>query len=95
MPNHIHGIIEITVGADSISASSLSVKNATEVDTGAEMDSAPTTSIPEIVQLFKRHTTIEYIRMVKRNIVSPFVKHIWQRNYYEHFFNSLSGVKYE
>ena len=49
MPNHIHGIIEITVGADSISAPSLSVKNATEVDTGAEMDSAPTPSIPEIV----------------------------------------------
>ncbi len=71
MPNHIHGIIEITivgadsisalsisgktVGADSISAPSISVKK----NTGAEIDSAPTPSISEIVQSFKRHTTIE------------------------------------
>jgi len=49
MPNHIHGIIEITtVGADSISAK----------DTGAEKDSAPTPAIPKIVLSFKRHTTI-------------------------------------
>jgi len=64
-----------TVGADSISALS---------DTRAEMDSAPTPAIPEIVQSFKRHTTIKYIEMVKRNIAPPFEKRICQRNYYEH-----------
>ncbi|WP_198012232.1 transposase [Desulfosarcina sp. BuS5] len=79
MPNHIHGIIEITtVGADSISAK----------DTGAEIDSAPTPAIPEIVQSFKRHTTIEYIKMVKLNIMPPFEKRIWQRNYYEHIIRN-------
>ncbi|WP_157487282.1 hypothetical protein [Desulfosarcina sp. BuS5] len=58
MPNHIHGIIEITtVGADSISAPSISAKN----DTGAEMDSASTPAIPEIVLSFKQHTTLELI----------------------------------
>ena len=46
MPNHIHGIIEISiVGADSISAQNIR----------AEMDSAPTQAKPEIVQSFKRH----------------------------------------
>ena len=86
MPKHIYGIIEITtVGADSISApSSISSKNATR----AEMDSAPTPSIPAIVQSFKRHTTIEYIKMVKRNIAPPFEKRIWQRNYYEHIIRN-------
>jgi len=53
-------VILKTVGADSISAK----------DTGAEMDSAPTPAIPKIVQSFKRHTTIEYIKMVKLNIMS-------------------------
>ena len=54
MPNRIHEIIEITtVGADSKSALS---------DIRAEMDSAPTPAIPEIVQLFKRYTTIKYIK---------------------------------
>ena len=51
------------VGADSISAPSISGKM------GAEMDSVPTLAIPKIVQSFKRHTTIEYIKMVKRNIL--------------------------
>ena len=84
MPNHIHGIIEITtVGADSISALSTSAK-----DARAEIDSAPTPAIPKIMQSFKRHTTIEYIKMVKLNIVPPFEKRIWQRNYYEHIIRN-------
>ena len=45
-------------------------------------------SIPVIVQSFKRHTTIEYIKMVKWNIVPPFEKRIWQRNYYEHIIRN-------
>ena len=69
MPNHIHGIIEITtVGADFISALSVSALS----DIRAEIDSAPTPApaMPEIVQSFKLHTTIEYIKMVKLNIMS-------------------------
>jgi len=69
----------LKTGADSISALS---------DIRAEIDSAPTPAIPEIVQLFKRHTTIEYIKMVKRNIVPLFEKQIWQRNYYEHIIRN-------
>lgn len=72
MPDHIHAIIQIVVvGADSISAP---IKR-------AEIDSAPT--LPMIVQMFKRYTTIEYIKMVKQNIVPPFNKRLWQRNYWE------------
>jgi len=86
MPNHFHTIIEI-VGADSISAHNVK---------GAEIDSAPTVlvgvggdvSLPKIIQTFKRYTTIEYIKMVNQNILPPFEKRIWQRNYYEHIIRS-------
>ncbi|MDA3798092.1 MAG: hypothetical protein PF692_03320 [Kiritimatiellae bacterium] len=91
MPNHFHGIIEInTVGADSISA--LSNRMQTEI-IRADMESAPTmnsakTNIPKIIQSFKRHTTIKYIEMVKQNILPPFHKRIWQRNYWEHIIRN-------
>ena len=40
--------------------------------------------VSTIVQSFKRHTTLNYIKMVKNNTLPPFNKRIWQRNYYEH-----------
>ena len=80
MPNHIHGIIEIPVGADSISTP-ISAPNR------AEMDSAPTV-LPAIIQSFKRHSTIKYITMVKQHILPPFDKRIWQRNYWEHIIRN-------
>ena len=80
MPDHIHGIIQIpVVGADSISA-----------PTRAEIDPAPTLSA--IVQMFKRYTTIEYIKMVKQNIVPPFNKRLWQRNYWEHIIRNETAL---
>jgi REP element-mobilizing transposase RayT len=88
MPTHLHGIIEITpapapipVGADSISVQMDSRR--------ADMESAPTVAnIPAIVQSFKRHTTIKYIQMVKQNILPPFHKRVWQRNYWEHIIRN-------
>ena len=90
MPNHIHGIIEIKnpydsdikpVGADSISALNMNTKNIHEFQR-VDMESTPTLS--KIVQSFKRHTTLRYIKMVKNKTLPPFNKRIWQRNYYEH-----------
>jgi putative transposase len=83
MPNHFHGIIEICnthmVGADSISALNT-------VNIRADMESAPTntTKLSQVIQTFKRHSTIEYIKMVKQNVLPCFHKRIWQRNYHEH-----------
>ena len=48
----------------------------------ADMESAPTVS--EIIQSFKRHSTIEYTKMVKEGILPPFDKQIWQRSFYDH-----------
>jgi REP element-mobilizing transposase RayT len=93
MPNHLHGIIQITkpVGAESISALNATRtdpptmtqrSNSATVCKRAEMDSAPTLS--RMIQSSKRHSTLRYIQMVKNGTLPPFDKRIWQRNFYEH-----------
>ena len=57
----------------------------------ADMESAPT--LGKIIQSFKRHTTLQYIKMVKNGTLPPFDKRIWQRNYYEHIIRD--DVDYE
>ena len=52
----------------------------------ADMESAPT--IPKIMQDFKRYSTLEYIKLVKRGILPPFEGRIWQRSYHDHILRS-------
>ena len=52
----------------------------------ADMESAHTLS--GIIQTFKRYSTIEYINMVKREILPPFNKHIWQKGYHDHIIRN-------
>ncbi|RLC03393.1 MAG: hypothetical protein DRH34_05790 [Deltaproteobacteria bacterium] len=44
--------------------------------------------LSRVVQSFKRHTTIEYIKMAKQNILPSFDKRIWQRNYWEYIIRN-------
>ena len=83
MPNHIHGIIEITVGAPLVGAqNSANNKN----KPGQPQGIAPT--VGDIIGAFKSLTTNQYIKMVKRNVLLPFDKKIWQRNYWEHIIRN-------
>ena len=79
MPNHIHGIIEI-VGVPLVGTLE------TDEHQGQPQGIAPTKpkTIGNIVGAFKSITTNRYIEMVKENILPPFEKRIWQRNYWEH-----------
>ena len=52
----------------------------------ADIESAPTVS--DIVQSFKRYSTLEYIRMVKEGLLPPFEKQIWQRTFYDHIIRN-------
>ncbi len=52
----------------------------------ADMESAPTLS--EVIQTFKRHTTVAYIRLVKAGLVPSFQKKVWQRSYFEHIIRN-------
>ena len=69
MPNHFHAIIVI-LDQDAISR--------------ADMESAHATTVSGIVQAFKRYSTIEYIKLVKKGILPPFDKQIWQRSFHDH-----------
>lgn len=42
----------------------------------------------KIIQWFKTMTTNEYIKMAKQNILPPFEKRIWQRNYHDHIIRN-------
>ena len=52
----------------------------------ADMESAPT--ISEIVQTFKRYSTIEYTKAVKKGILPPFDQQIWQRSFHDHIIRN-------
>ncbi|WP_317856142.1 transposase [Chakrabartyella piscis] len=52
----------------------------------ADMESAPT--ISDVLQNFKRHTTVEYIRLVKQGLVMSFDKKLWQRSYHDHIIRN-------
>jgi REP element-mobilizing transposase RayT len=45
-------------------------------------------SISEIIQAFKRYSTIEYIKMVKEGTLPPFDRQIWQRSFYDHIIRN-------
>ena len=46
------------------------------------MESAPTLS--DVVQAFKRYSTVVYTGMVKDGILPPYDRQIWQRSFYDH-----------
>ena len=54
-----------------------------------DMESAPT--ISQIVQNFKRYSTIEYIKLVKDGMVPPFNGQIWQRSFHDHVIRDEKG----
>ncbi len=71
MPNHIHGIISITVGA----------RHAVPLQEGTiESYGKPVSgSLPTIVRSFKSATTRTF-----HEFSGNLEKHLWQRSYYEH-----------
>ena len=41
-------------------------------------------TLAQIIQDFKRYSTLEYIKLVNKGLLPRFEKHIWQRSYYDH-----------
>ena len=48
----------------------------------ADMESAPT--IIDIVQGFKRYSTIKLSKLVKEGQIPPYNDKVWQRSFYDH-----------
>jgi len=51
-------------------------------------DSISARMISQIVQSFKRYSTLEYIKLVKDGVLPPFDKQIWQRSFYDHIIRN-------
>jgi REP element-mobilizing transposase RayT len=84
MPNHLHGIVMITdsnVGAPLVGAQS--PDNST-----IWAGTSPAPTLGAVIGAFKSMTTNEYIRGVRELGWSPFIKRLWQRNYYEHIIRN-------
>ena len=95
MPNHIHGIINIVVGADlcvrpnqCIGPEQNNISNNIHKinHNGRTHRSAPT--ISDIIQWFKTMTTNKYIQNIKNNNWQPFNKRLWQRNFHDHIIRN-------
>jgi len=78
MPNHVHGIIFLGVGAGPRACPE------EEHKMGQPQGVAPTLSLPDVVHRFKSLTTTKYMNGVRHNNWPPFRGRLWQRNYYEH-----------
>ena len=92
MPDHIHTIIRIVVGADPCvrPSSNPRVRPLSNVS-GSTHGSTPTT-IGMMIQWFKTVSTNEYIKNVQGEKWKPFNKKLWQRNYYEHIIRNESEL---
>ena len=78
MPNHLHGIIILGVGAGPRACPD-------EKQSGGQpRGGAPTISLPDVVHRFKSFSTAKYRKGVAQNNWPPFPGRLWQRNYYEH-----------
>jgi REP element-mobilizing transposase RayT len=78
MPNHMHGIILLGVGAGPCACPDEKPKM------GQPRGVAPTILLPDVVQRFKSLTTTKYMNGVRLDYWPPFRGRLWQRNYYEH-----------
>ncbi|HEY9152899.1 MAG TPA: transposase, partial [Anaerolineales bacterium] len=96
MPNHFHGIIQITetVGADLRVCPENESKQGGHI--GPPQQEPPKSNLPQrpnaplsqMIQWFKTMTTNEYIRGIKELDWKPSAGKLWQRNYFEHIIRN-------
>ncbi len=48
--------------------------------------------LQEVMKWLKTQTTNEYIKMVKKGILKPFDKYVWQRSYFEHIIRNENDL---
>lgn len=102
MPNHIHGIIVLNVGAGLRACPELPEYNNNQKmnwpvngqihKEGRLQRGAPTLSLPDLVHRFKSFTTAEYRRGVDQFRWTPFPGKLWQRNYHDRIIRNDSEL---
>ena len=100
MPNHIHGIIVLLVGAGPCACPVFQGDGYPDreghrqgINKGHPQGGAPTRlALPDIVHRFKSFTTAQYRTNVLQNNSPPFPGKLWQRNYYEHIVRNADEL---
>jgi putative transposase len=91
MPNHVHGIVGLHVGAGPRACPSGALGAIAKHENGRTQGSVPTKnriSLPNVIRPFKTLTTKKYSEGVLRGDWPEFQKRLWQRNYYEHIIRN-------
>ncbi|WP_282125615.1 transposase [Marinifilum flexuosum] len=104
MPDHFHGIVEITdavsnvgaflVGARNEAASHVRVplvgtrEGQAQSIADGRAQGVAQTTVGSIIGAFKSITTVEYIKGVKEQDWQAYQKRLWLRNYYEHIIRN-------
>ena len=99
MPNHVHVVIQITVGADRCvcphDEGNIPRPNETDQSESGETDQSDFKRgkhiglpLSRVIQWFKTMTTNEYIRNIKSGYWHSLDGRLWQRNYYEHIIRN-------
>lgn len=91
MPNHIHGILGLHVGAGPRACPFASTIELRQEDPGRTQGSAPTgkfLSLSDVIRQFKTMTNKKYSENVIRSNWPEFYKRLWQRNFFEHIIRS-------
>jgi REP element-mobilizing transposase RayT len=91
MPNHVHVILGLCVGAGPRACPSGALDAIDKQENGRTRGAAPTEnrlSLPEVIRQFKTFTTKKYSEGVLRGDWPEFQKRLWQRNYYEHIIRN-------
>lgn len=85
MPNHVHGILDLYVGAGPRACPCDSMDVIDRKAKGRTRGSAPTKklALPDLIRQFKTMTSKEYSEGVFESDWPEFQKRLWQRNYYE------------
>ncbi len=87
MPNHIHGIIILSVGAGPCACPETETNQS--LRKGQPQGVAPTRlSLPDVVHRYKSFTTSQYRTGVEQFNWLSFPGKLWQRNYYEHIIRN-------
>ena len=88
MPNHLHGIIAISM----VNMVSNNQSQAQDLKQIQPLQTSKSVKLGDIIGAFKSITTHQYIQGVKQYHWQGFTGKLWQRNYYEHIIRDQASL---
>ncbi|BAY29518.1 hypothetical protein NIES2107_13610 [Nostoc carneum NIES-2107] len=89
MPDHMHGIIAISM-VDTTSSNHIQEQDLEQIQ---PLETTESVNLGNIIGAFKSITTHQYIQGIKQDNWQRFTGKLWQRNYYEHIIRDEASLK--